>query len=63
MYALGLILREALVGSSPRAVRAEAPRAVPGVDPGLTAIVAKCLAPDPADRYSDAAALTPIDTN
>jgi serine/threonine protein kinase len=29
----------------------------PGIDPGLLAIVQKCLAPDPADRYPTAAAL------
>src|SRR5262249_24531143 len=61
LYALGLLLREALVG--PGAARDDggsgrswrAPHGVVSV--GLADIVQKCLAPKPAGRYADAGAL------
>jgi serine/threonine protein kinase/tetratricopeptide (TPR) repeat protein len=59
-YALGLLLREALVGTGAgRDPKAGIPwqRRNPGVSAGLTDIVAKCLAEDAAQRYSDADAL------
>ena len=59
LYGLGVVLHEALTGrppypsASPVAL-ADAQRAGPptldGIDPGLAAIVASCLAHDPADR-------------
>ena len=59
LYGLGVVLHEALTGRSPYpsaspVALAEAQRAGPpaldGIDPGLAAIVASCLAYDPADR-------------
>lgn len=56
IYALGLLLREALgadrVGADPSRFRRPA-----GVGVALADIVRKCLAADPADRYADAALL------
>ena len=60
VYALGLILQEALGGDVPletaaatRTLRRRNPR----VSVGLADILRKCLAPDPRDRYPGAAAL------
>jgi serine/threonine protein kinase/Flp pilus assembly protein TadD len=60
VYALGLLLWEALAGAL--SVPGGPPggqlvRRNPRVSPGLAAVVAKCLASDPASRYTDAAAL------
>ncbi len=60
LYALGLLLREALGG--PDAAQDAAAgrswrRRNPAVSVGLADIVQKCLAPRPSDRYRDAAAL------
>lgn len=74
LYALGLVLLEALTGRSPEAPRgrpggarglasglAEGRRALPralvgragrSIPPALRSILAKCLAPDPLDRYA-----------
>ncbi len=60
VYSLGLVLHESLGGTMPRCGRSgvvQPQRSYPGVDAGLAAIVAKCLAPEPADRYPGAAAL------
>src|SRR5262249_6942850 len=56
VYSLGRLLDTALGGepeSDPSALR----RRNPLVSVGLADIVRRCLAPDPADRYADAAAL------
>jgi serine/threonine protein kinase len=60
LYALGLLLRESLVGPGAAQGRgAERPwrNENPEVSVGLADIVDKCLAVKPADRYRDAAAL------
>ena len=51
LFALGLLLRLALFGSRTR------PERPAGVGLGLADIIRKCLDPDPARRYPDAAAL------
>src|SRR5262249_45867288 len=60
IFSLGLLLREALVGpasdADPAGAKGLAGRH-PGVSVGLADIIAKCLAPDPDDRYPDAASL------
>jgi serine/threonine protein kinase/Flp pilus assembly protein TadD len=56
LYALGLFLREALVGPGAGPIRRAGRRAA-GIGPGLADLVNRCLAPDPADRYPDAATL------
>jgi tetratricopeptide (TPR) repeat protein len=59
LYALGVVLYEALGGSppppAPRAPRLE--RLNEQVSPGLADVVHKCLAADPCGRYPDAGAL------
>jgi eukaryotic-like serine/threonine-protein kinase len=60
LYALGLLLREVLAG--PAATQGEKVaqslrQLNPEVSIGLDDIVEKCVAPRPADRYADAAAL------
>jgi serine/threonine protein kinase/Tfp pilus assembly protein PilF len=60
LYALGLLLKEALGGPiAPQDAPAGRPclRRNPSVSVGLADIVEKCLAAKPADRYADAAAL------
>jgi serine/threonine protein kinase/Tfp pilus assembly protein PilF len=58
VYALGLLLCEALGGAVPeRRTAAGLRRINPHVSPGLAAILAKCLAEDPPRRYPTAAAL------
>jgi eukaryotic-like serine/threonine-protein kinase len=60
LYALGLLLREAVAG--PAATQGErGARSLrqlnPEVSVGLADIIEKCIAPKPADRYPDAGAL------
>ena len=60
LYALGLLLYEALGGprrESPGAVLPPLHRINGGVSPGLSDVIHKCLCQDPRDRYADAAAL------
>jgi WD40 repeat protein len=56
VYALGAILLELLTGAPP-AVDRSGPVAAPAIPRDLGAIVARCLEPDPRDRYPDATAL------
>jgi serine/threonine protein kinase/tetratricopeptide (TPR) repeat protein len=57
VYSLGLVLYEALGGPMPSGSMVELTRRNPAVSAGLVDILAKCLAPDPKDRFADAAAL------
>jgi serine/threonine protein kinase/tetratricopeptide (TPR) repeat protein len=58
LYSLGLLFREALGGVGPGAPGSpRLDRLNPAVSVGLADIAAKCLAPDPDDRYPDAATL------
>jgi serine/threonine protein kinase/Flp pilus assembly protein TadD len=54
IFALGVLLREALGGGEEHRPLA---RVNPRVSPGLSDIVRKCLARDAADRYADAGAV------
>jgi tetratricopeptide (TPR) repeat protein len=59
IYALGVLLYEALAGTPPAPGTARRPlhRCNPGVSVGLADVVGKCLADDPAGRYPRMAAL------
>ena len=57
IYALGLLLREALGGSSGPEAGTSLRRSNPQVGVGLELIIRKCLAERPSDRYPTAAAL------
>ncbi len=58
LYALGVLLFEALSGMRPiESPTIDLCRLNPGVSPGLADIVAKCLATSANERYADAAAL------
>jgi eukaryotic-like serine/threonine-protein kinase len=57
IYALGQLLREALIGYPGSEEQGSLRRRNPEVSGGLEAIIRKCLADRPADRYPDAAAL------
>ena len=53
LYAVGVVLHEALVGRRPDG-DASPTLVGEGIDPGLAALVARALAPDPAQRYGSA---------
>ncbi|MFL5349255.1 MAG: serine/threonine-protein kinase [Hyalangium sp.] len=57
IFSLGVILYELLTGEVPLGTFDPPSKAKPGVDVRLDAIVARCLKPDPADRYSTVAEL------
>jgi serine/threonine protein kinase len=66
LFGLGAVLCEALTGYSPHSAatavalakaQAAGPPAMPGVDPGLRAVVRACLQSDPADRPLHAGAV------
>ena len=59
IYSLGIVLHEALSGSlpAPKAKLQYLMRCNQQVSPGLAAIVVKCLAEDPDERYQDMPAL------
>ncbi|WP_224242263.1 serine/threonine-protein kinase [Hyalangium gracile] len=57
IFSLGVILYELLTGEVPLGTFDPPSKTKPGIDPRLDAIVARCLKPDPADRYSTVAEL------
>ncbi|MDY7227614.1 protein kinase domain-containing protein [Hyalangium rubrum] len=63
LYGLGLILRELCTGEMPRRASARSaqdftsPALWPGVDPDFAALIARCLAPNPLQRFASAEAL------
>ncbi|HWE39375.1 MAG TPA: serine/threonine-protein kinase, partial [Isosphaeraceae bacterium] len=54
LFGLGALLHEALGGPVPLDAGPSRRRSYPGVEPGLAAIVSRCLADDPEARYPDA---------
>lgn len=60
IYSLGVALTEALTGITPDSLAAmpdRLPRRGPHLTPGLRDVLSKCMAPDPRNRYRDAATL------
>lgn len=52
IFSLGVILYELLTGEVPLGTFDPPSKRKPGIDPRLDGIVARCLKPDPADRYN-----------
>ncbi|QRO01307.1 protein kinase [Archangium violaceum] len=63
LYALGLVLHELCTGELPRGMPRRPEEEPPpagggqGIDPDFAAIIARCLAPDPQDRFASAEVL------
>lgn len=54
LYSLGMVLAELLTGALPKPGAVELRRLNPRVSPSTEAIIRKCLAPTPAERYASA---------
>ena len=57
LYSLGVLLYEMLTGQTPVGTFEPASVLKPGLDPRLDAVIARCLRPDPKDRFASVAAL------
>ncbi|MBN1205337.1 MAG: protein kinase, partial [Myxococcaceae bacterium] len=57
IFSLGVILYELLTGEVPLGTFDPPSKRKPGIDPQLDAIIARCLKPDPDDRYATVAEL------
>jgi hypothetical protein len=55
IFSLGVILYELLTGEVPLGTFDPPSKRKPGIDPRLDVIVARCLKPDPEDRYANVA--------
>lgn len=52
IYSLGVLLYEMLTGSTPVGTFEPPSRLRPGLDPRLDGVIARCLRPDPTDRFT-----------
>lgn len=52
IYSMGVLLYELVTGEVPRGTFAPPSVRTPGVDKRLDPVIARCLKPDPADRYA-----------
>jgi hypothetical protein len=57
IYSVGVILYELLCGKPPSETFEPPSRLVPGIPPGVDAVVERCLRPRPQDRFPDAQSL------